>query len=1090
MDKFVPSIKKKYKDRLINREKQWPPCHSNKLVKLELVEREKGEGSSANTQRGREDKRTPLAYGDLFKEESGKKAVRKVLVEGDAGIGKTTLSTSISEDWSRDKLFKEYELLLLFPLRHKKVASAGSLPELLQLLHPSPGVCESVARYLEEGEGEKVVIIADGWDEVSESNQQERSFLYQLLFETFPLMSVVVTSRPSASGPLHRLPCIDRFVEIKGFSKEDIKEYIKSEFPSDEKKAGDLLEQLESNPLVESVCSVPLNCAIVCHLWRCLEDTLPSTMTQLYTKIILNVMFRNIQKNDAFKYVQSLSNFNALPKDLQQPFWRLCEFAFQMLKKNQIVFSQEELAEFLPRGLALDDKILCFGLLQSVETVLETGHGVSFHFLHLTFQEFLASLYLSRQPPETQLEVFRAHCSEPHFTLIWRLFFGICFFNTKLETKCDIKQVVHYVANKRFYFVDELSLCHCAFEAQNDVITNEVVQFQTIFRTFIRSFGSPLTAHDCAAILYVIANMQECSGMWIYFSNSGVREKQIKTLTNILSSKHGKLQVSSLNLSGNKLTDKCASDLFHRASAAFQSLTKLNLSDNRIGSESIKSIASTLAKSSCSGCQLDLSDNPLGVSGLQILENVVRDNLLSKLGSLDLVGSLTSDADTNAAWLTTFVEALPTHCPHLHRLNLSENNNLGVPGASALARVISKLHHQSQNNGTMNVDFLSIMCLNKTNLGDQGLRAFVESLECVHHFLRLLLNDNIIHATGIASLADAVCSGKVVMGECIDLNLSGNPLGLEGTLAVGRMLSSSHCQPRKVVLSRCKLTTDGGGLPNTDSLNVGINISGETVRDVGQKLCQMPQNNTIAILRLDGNSFTGEGIHILAGFMHLCPCLEYLSSSECGITSDDLLLLLDKLTQLKSSSPSLCSKLETWYLDSNKIDDSGVYGLINHLPSLFPCVDDIKFYLYGNPVSREVETKLEEEIKRRKEVRCYSSPVVSLCVILLCISVVVCFCIILCDCVYILILIDVSHMLTALFQSSTATDSEEEECLSSTPSSETDSEEEDNSFSSTVANSEELVGPTLSVSPPTYPKPHPPSVSPPIHLPVDHQDGI
>ena len=416
MDKFVPSIKKKYKDRLINREKQWPPCHSNKLVKLELVEREKGEGSSANTQRGREDKRTPLAYGDLFKEESGKKAVRKVLVEGDAGIGKTTLSTSISEDWSRDKLFEEYELLLLLPLRHKKVASAGSLPELLQLLHPDEDVRKSVASYLTKGEGEKVVIIADGWDEVSESNRQEGSFLYQLLFETFPLMSVVVTSRPSASGPLHRLPCIDRFVEIKGFSKEDIKEYIKSEFPSNEKKAGDLLEQLESNPLVESVCSVPLNCAIVCHLWRCLEETLPSTMTQLYTKIILNVSLRNIQKKDAFKNIQSLFNFNALPKDLQQPFWRLCEFAFQMLKKNQIVFSHEEMVEFFPQGLALDVKILCFGLLQSVETVLETGHGVSFHFLHLTFQEFLASLYLSRQPPETQLEVFRAHCSESHFT--------------------------------------------------------------------------------------------------------------------------------------------------------------------------------------------------------------------------------------------------------------------------------------------------------------------------------------------------------------------------------------------------------------------------------------------------------------------------------------------------------------------------------------------------------------------------------------------------------------------------------------------------------------------------------------------------
>ena len=979
MDKFVPSIKKKYKDRLINREKQWPPCHSNKLVKLELVEREKREGSSANTQRGREDKRTPLAYGDLFKEESGKKAVRKVLVEGDAGIGKTTLSTSLSEDWSRDKLFKEYELLLLLPLRHKKVASAGSLSELLQLLHPDEDVRKSVASYLTKGEGEKVVIIADGWDEVSESNRQEGSFLYQLLFETFPLMSVVVTSRPSASGPLHRLPCIDRFVEIKGFSKEDIKEYIESEFPSDEKKAGDLLEQLESNPLIESVCSVPLNCAIVCHLWRCLEETLPSTMTQLYTKIILNVIFRNIQKNDAFKNVNilSLSNFNALPKDLQQPFWRLCEFAFQMLKKNQIVFSQDELIKFFPQGLALDNKILCFGLLQSVETVLETGHGVSFHFLHLTFQEFLASLYLSRQPPETQLEVFRAHCNESHFTLIWRFFFGICY---KLSVKkCDIKQGIHCLANKSDYSLRKLSLCHCAFEAKNDIVTSEVIHI-LISSYFVTSY----TAHDCAAVLYVIANMQECSGMGINFSNSGVRENQIETLTDILASKHGKLQVDRLYLSGNKLTDKCVSDLFHRASAAFQSLTDLDLSGNRIGGESIKSIALTLAKSSSSRGQLYLSHNPLGVSGLQILEIVVRTRLLSKLKSLDLAGSLTSDADTNAAWLTTFVEALSTHCPHLASLDLSENN-LGVPGASALARVISKLLQHSQSNDRLNVKFLSKMYLNKTNLGDEGLCAFVESLECVHHFDKLHLSDNDIHATGIASLADAVCSGKVFFsGIVCELVFADNPLGIEGAIPVSKTLNSRQCHSLMVDLSRCKLTTDGGGLPNTGSLNAGINISGETVRDVGQQLCQMPQNNTIRLLVLDCNSFTGEGIHILAGFMHLCPCLEHLFSRDCGITSDDLLLLLDKLTQFKSSSPSLCSELESWDLDRNRIDDSGVYGLINHLPSLFPylgCDDFDGISLRGNPVSREVETKLEEKIKRRKEVRCYSSPVVSLCVL-------------------------------------------------------------------------------------------------------------
>ena len=140
----------------------------------------------------------------------------------------------------------------------------------------------------------------------------------------------------------------------------------------------------------------------------------------------------------------------------------------------------------------------------------------------------------------------------------------------------------------------------------------------------------------------------------------------------------------------------------------------------------------------------------------------------------------------------------------------------------------------------------------------------------------------------------------------------------------------------------------------------------------------MPQNNTITSLELDCNSFTGEGIHILAGFMHLCPCLQCLYSRNCGITSDDLKQLLDKLSQLKSSSPSLCSKLEEWYLDNNEIDDSGVLALKDQITPLLPrlyhlgLLDDVIDHS-NNPVSSEMEETLNEELRRRRchEVSCY-----------------------------------------------------------------------------------------------------------------------
>ena len=293
MNKFVSSIRKKYQGRCINFEKQFPPAsgQSNKLINLDIVERDKMQ------LKGQDVKQTPLAYEDLFKTGSQGRPVRKILVEGDAGIGKTSLTFRISEDWADGKLFQQFDLLLLLPLRQTEVSSARSLPDLLKLLHSSPSSQDSVARYIQENEGEKVLIIADGWDELSEANRREDSFLYKLLFK-MPFISVMLTSRPLASAPLHRLWCFDQFIEIKGFNRASIEEYIQSEFIDDvdKQKGSRLLERLESNPLVASLCSVPLNCTILCHLWRTTEEALPTTMAEMFKKIILNVILRNFSK--------------------------------------------------------------------------------------------------------------------------------------------------------------------------------------------------------------------------------------------------------------------------------------------------------------------------------------------------------------------------------------------------------------------------------------------------------------------------------------------------------------------------------------------------------------------------------------------------------------------------------------------------------------------------------------------------------------------------------------------------------------------------------------------------------------------------
>ena len=461
------------------------------------------------------------------------------------------------------------------------------------------------------------------------------------------------------------------------------------------------------------------------------------------------MILRNICKIDTYSNVLSLSNFDSLPNDLQKSWWLLCEFAFQALKKNRIVFSQK----------ALDEKILCFGLLQQTESIFETGRAVSFHFLHLTFQEYLAALHLAKLPPNKQLEFLRPSCLEAtlffiSFTTVWRFFFGI---NFEVETQGhDTLQVASCVLDmKQFYHnCITVDICHYAFEARNDLITGKVIHLLShdphVSSHRVIEFGSPSTADDCTAIVYVITNMKECSNISIDFDNVGVTENQIRTLTDALASKDGKLQVKQLTLSGSQLSDESIEDLFCRASAAFCSLVDVDLNGNQIGAESIKSFTVTLANSSCKVSYLNLSDNPLEVSDLQALRDAVCNDLLCNLMDLNLQGSLTIDTDINGTSLGSFVEALYCHCPHLSSLNLSQNS-LGVPGALALARVISRHRNRILTPHGMSMFGLR-MQFNETSLGDEGLIAFVKNLKSSCHFNELELQNNDIHTTGVCLL--------------------------------------------------------------------------------------------------------------------------------------------------------------------------------------------------------------------------------------------------------------------------------------------------------------------------------------------------
>ena len=155
-------------------------------------------------------------------------------------------------------------MLFLLPLNQRGVASAQNLQELFKGLEFDDKVYSTVETHLMANRKDNVLIIADGWDELSESDSSQESFLYRLLFGDLPSSSltVVVTSR---SVPVTQ-QSISRFITVQGFSEETTKSYIQCELSSNQEKLSYITKQIESNPLVGSTCSVPINLAMICNL--------------------------------------------------------------------------------------------------------------------------------------------------------------------------------------------------------------------------------------------------------------------------------------------------------------------------------------------------------------------------------------------------------------------------------------------------------------------------------------------------------------------------------------------------------------------------------------------------------------------------------------------------------------------------------------------------------------------------------------------------------------------------------------------------------------------------------------------------------
>ena len=330
--------------------------------------------------------------------------VTQLLIEGAPGIGKSTFAWEVCQKWGQHQLFNEYSLVVLLKFRDKRVHEAKSVFDLFY--YPLPELQSEIIHGIVLSSGHGLLLILEGFDEAPASKRTMNSIFVRLFRgQVLPKATVILTTRPSASAELHQF-CNNvnsRRIEIVGFGKKEIDEYIQCAF-SDEQLRSDFKEYLSHYPHIRSMMYVPLNSAIVTHVYESCKSSgtvVPKTMTQLYSSLIRTLLLRYVKDKEEYK--DTCTNINSF-KDLSQPvydqFCEICKIAFIgiICAETELIF-QDLPSDFDP-----------LELMQSCpELYVDQGASVSYNFLHLTVQEYLAAYHISQQSRDDQVAFMREH---------------------------------------------------------------------------------------------------------------------------------------------------------------------------------------------------------------------------------------------------------------------------------------------------------------------------------------------------------------------------------------------------------------------------------------------------------------------------------------------------------------------------------------------------------------------------------------------------------------------------------------------------------------------------------------------------------
>ncbi len=380
---------------------------------------------------------------------------RTILVIGRPGIGKTMLTKKLLQQWKRkENEFWHEKMVILLQFRTFNNKSVT----VREMLGHGEGLSsdnfETVYRFILLNPT-KTILIFDGLDEldvcsnllrtnketVSNPNEKMPVFsIFKMLVDGRLLsgVTVLITSRPTAERIFGNLN-VERTVEILGFFREEIKEYVFKFCQNDNDTAKMIWNQIEESAELLSLCYIPVNSYIVCLTLK--ESTandegrnIPKTITELYKRAVKVLIYRH---HPIYKFEPLPPDYliTPFPKELENDLLKLKKVAQNGIFAGKLIFERKTGDEF-------GDLANC-GLFHK----LPDKQRNYFCFIHLTLQEFLAASKVVDDMDNVET-FLNTHIDDPKMHLVIQFVVGLVGDKIK---EAKMSQRILADIQKRYY---------------------------------------------------------------------------------------------------------------------------------------------------------------------------------------------------------------------------------------------------------------------------------------------------------------------------------------------------------------------------------------------------------------------------------------------------------------------------------------------------------------------------------------------------------------------------------------------------------------------------------------------------------------